>query len=125
MSRSPAPHTLIDSGHENKEYFLTGSESMTMHLAARKLSKCLNKDLRYIPVEPVATAQVFKNQGLSEWSAQALGGMFAEYGPGNYKFVSRDFKGITDESPRPIDRFFADFKEAFQRERVVPIGKTA
>ena len=114
-------HTLIDNGHENKEYLLTGPESMTMHMVARRLSRCLNKEIRYIAVEPVAATQVFKDQGLPEWPAQAIGSMFTEYGSGKYKFATQDFSAITNEQPRNIDSFFADYREVFLRERSISL----
>lgn len=109
-------HTLVDAGHENKEYTVTGPEAMTMHVVARKLSKILNKEIRYIAVEPIAATQVFKDQGLPEWPAKAIGTMFMEYASGKYKFITDDFKQITGNEPRSMDVFFSDYREVFLRE---------
>ena len=92
-------YCLIDQGHENKTYTITGSEAMTMHVVARKLSKVVNKEIRYIAVEPVAATQVFKDQGLPEWHAKAIGTMFMEYASGKYKFLTEDFQNITGDQP--------------------------
>ena len=115
-------HTLIDQGHENKEYTVTGPEAMTMHLIARKLSKIIGKEIRYIPVEPVAATQVFIDQGLPQWHAQAIGTMFMEYASGKYKFITEDFKEVTGTDPRSIDVFFSDYREVFLRETANILG---
>ena len=115
-------HTLIDEGHENKEYTITGPEAITMHVVARRLSKIINKEIRYIPVEPIAATQVFKDQGLPDWSAKSIGEMFMEYGSGKYKYITRDFLDITHTKPRSIDAFFNDYRNSFLRETVTPLG---
>ena len=109
-------HTLVDAGHENKEYTVSGPEAMTMHVVARKLSKILGKEIRYVAVEPVAATQVFKDQGLPEWPAKAIGTMFMEYASGKYKFITDDFEQITGVKPRTMDVFFSDYREVFLRE---------
>ena len=109
-------HCLVDSGHENKEYTITGPDAMTMHVVARKLSKILNKEIRYIAVEPIAAQQVFKDQGLPDWPAKAIGTMFMEYASGKYKFITDDFEQITGIKPRTMDVFFSDYREVFLRE---------
>ena len=109
-------HTLVDAGHENKEYTISGPEAMTMHVVARKLSKILGKEIRYVAVEPVAATQVFKDQGLPEWPAKAIGTMFMEYASGKYKFITDDFEQITGVKPRTMDVFFSDYREVFLRE---------
>lgn len=117
-----AAHCLIDQGHENKEYTVTGPEAMTMHVVARHLSKVIGKEVRFIPVAPVAATQVFKDQGMPEWAAKAIGEMFMEYASGKYKFVTKDFTEITGSEPRNITGFFEDFRESFLRETVKPLG---
>ncbi|MCY4324740.1 MAG: NmrA family NAD(P)-binding protein [Betaproteobacteria bacterium] len=114
-------HMLIDNGHENKEYIITGPEAPTMHVLARKFSKILRKEVRYIPVEPVAATQVFKDQGLPEWQAQSIGTMFTEYGSGKYNFVTKTFAEVTGEQPRSFDEFLADYRDVFTREANKPI----
>lgn len=109
-------HAIVDAGHENKEYTVTGPEAMTMHVVARKLSKLLGKEIRYVPVEPVAATQVFKDTGLPEWPAKAIGTMFMEYASGKYKFITDDFEQITGVKPRTMDVFFSDYKDVFMRE---------
>ncbi len=111
-------HMLIDSGHENKEYVVTGPEAPTMHMIARKLSKVLRKEVRYVAVEPIAATQVFKDQGLPEWQAQSIGTMFTEYGSGKYNFVTNAFQEVTGERPRSIDKFLEDYRDVFVREQV-------
>lgn len=113
-----AAHCLIDTGHENNEYTLTGPEAMTMHVVARHLSKHLGKEIRYIGVNPVAAAQVFKDQGLPEWPAQAIGSMFMEYASGKYNFTTDDFENITGEKPRKIENYIQENREVFLREKV-------
>ena len=115
-------HCLVDSGHENKEYTVTGPEALTMHMVARKLSKVLNKEIRYIAVEPVAATQVFKDQGLPEWPAKAIGTMFMEYASGKYKFVTDDFEQITGVKPRSMDSFFSDYRDVFRRETATALS---
>ena len=117
-----AAHCLIDQGHENKEYTITGPEAMTMHVVARHLSKVIGKEIRFVPVAPVAATQVFKDQGMPEWSAKAIGEMFMEYASGKYKFVTSDFSDITGGEPRTITDFFEDYRESFLRETVKPLG---
>lgn len=115
-------HALVDEGHENKEYTITGPAAMTMHVVARKLSRCINKEIRFIPVEPKTAKQVFRDNGLPEWSAQAIGDMFIEYASGKYKFVTHDFKNITHQDPRTYEAFFADYRDSFLRETLTPLG---
>ena len=112
-----AAHCLVDTGHENQEYTLTGPESLTMHVIARKISKTINAEVKYIPVEPIGAAQSFKDQGMGEWASQAVGTMFMEYATGKYNFVTDDFFNITGEKPRKLEDYLTEFKEYFLRER--------
>jgi uncharacterized protein YbjT (DUF2867 family) len=114
-----AAHCLVDNGHENKEYTLTGPEALTMNVVARKLSRIINKEIRYVGVEPVAAIQVFKDQGLPEWPAKAIGTMFMEYATGKYNFTTDDFEQVTGEKPRTIDAYLMENKESFLRERAI------
>lgn len=113
-----AAHSLVDTGHENKEYTLTGTEAPTMHMVARKISKVLNTEIKYIGVEPIAATQAFKDQGLPDWPAEAIGTMFMEYASGKYNFVTQDFTNITGEQPRTMEDYLAEHKEYFLREKV-------
>lgn len=115
-------HSLVDEGHENKEYTITGPAAMTMHVVARKLSRCINKEIRFVPVEPRMATQVFRDNGLPPWSAEAIGQMFIEYASGKYKFVTHDFKKITQQDPRTYEAFFADHRDSFLRETLTPLG---
>lgn len=113
-----AAHCLVDSGHENKEYTLTGPEAPTMHIVARKLGKVIGSEVKYIGVAPIAATQAFKDQGLPEWPAEAIGTMFMEYASGKYNFVTQDFTNITGEQPRTFENYMREYREYFLREKV-------
>ena len=111
-------HSLVDDGHEGKEYTITGPESMTMHVVARKISRASGRNIRYLPVPPAAAKQVFKDAGLPEWHANAIGEMYQEYASGRYNFVSEEYALITGERPTKFDQFSEDYRDVFIRETV-------
>jgi uncharacterized protein YbjT (DUF2867 family) len=111
-----AAHTLIDDGHEGKTYTITGPQALTMFQVARKISKAIGKEVRYMPAPAGAAKQVFRDVGLPEWDSTAIGEMFTEYATGKYAAVSGDFTAVTGQKPIDFDRFCADNKRVFLKE---------
>ena len=113
-----AAHILIDDGHQNQEYTVTGPESMTMFQIARRLAKAIKRDVRYAPSPPSAAKQVFRDLGLTDWDASTIGEMFEEYSSGGYSFVTNNFEKITGQKPISFEKFCTDYHNVFLKEPV-------
>ncbi|CAH0533595.1 NAD(P)H azoreductase [Vibrio stylophorae] len=100
---------LIDQGHEQQTYRLTGPQSLTFAEQAQLLSQACGRTIHYIPVTKKAAAQAMKQAGMSDWLADHLAEILDWFGQGGYDEVTNDVARVLGRAPRR----FEDFAQAF------------
>ena len=104
---------LTGSGHEGKDYILTGPEALSFHDVARTFSKVLGKDVKYVNVPSEAAIQSMMGMGVPEWIAQG----YAELSEGfSENFASKatdNIANLTGHPARSFEQFAHDFAQVF------------
>lgn len=94
-----AANVLVQPGHENKIYQLTGSEALSFDEIAKTLSALSGKTVAYVSPE----AEVFKQQ-LKEWGVPEIGiliagGFSADISKHQYDVVTNDLEKLLGRKP--------------------------
>jgi uncharacterized protein YbjT (DUF2867 family) len=69
---SVAFNALVEPGHENKTYELTGPEAITFKEVASILTSVLNQHVRYLSVPSWIARKAMVAEGMSAWTADRL-----------------------------------------------------
>ena len=105
---------LTSDGHDNETYDLTGPESLTFHDVARIIGDVRGKPVTYVPITREAAESAMKEQGMPDWSANALGEIQALFGSGAYAGVLPDSERLLNRKPRNFEQFTRDFVGMFK-----------
>ena len=106
-----------DDSESDREYTITGPESLTVFQMARMLSKEIGFTVRFMPAPVRAGKQCFRDMGLTPWLSEAIGGMYAEYDSGKYETPTDDFQKLAKRKPLPFSQFAADYKTVFNIDK--------
>jgi len=104
---------LMQTGHENRAYDLTGAEAPNAYELAEKLSDVLGRDITYVPVTVEAAKASMLEGGMSEWDARVLAEIQGVFATGIYADVKPDLANILEREPRSFEVFVRDHIEAF------------
>ncbi len=121
-------HVVREDSKENRDYTITGPESLTMFRMARTLGKEVGSNIRFVPTPARAGKQCFRDMGLTPWLCDAINGMYGEYDSGKYDKPTRDFANLTGKKPISFERFAADYYNVFTSDKSAaetPIGRGA
>lgn len=108
-----AVEALINSGHENKIYDLTGFEALTHQQMAEDLSKGLNRSIQFAEVSPQDMQQALVSAGFPLWQAEGLIEDYAHYSRGEASAISSSVQEVTGKPPRDFKIFVNDYATAF------------
>jgi uncharacterized protein YbjT (DUF2867 family) len=108
-----AAHILLDGGHDNVAYDLTGPESLSFHDVAATLSALLKREITYVPVSSEAARASMIENGLPEWDADVLTEIQALFASGAYGEVGDDIVTLLGRSARTFETFARDHLTAF------------
>lgn len=106
---------LTRDGHENRDYNLTGPESLSFTDVAHQLGEVRKgAEVSYIPVPVEAAEAAMKEQGMPDWHAHALAEIQDLFATGKYAEVLPDSEILLGRKPRSFLAFARDHAEAFQ-----------
>lgn len=108
-----AARILLDGGHENVAYDLTGPESLSFHDVAATLSDVLKREITYVPVSNEAARASMVENGMPEWDADVLAEIQGLFASGSYGDVEDDLATLLGRSPRTFEAFARDHATAF------------
>lgn len=108
-----AVEALINSGHENKIYNLTGSEALTHQQMAEELSKGLNRSIQFVNVSQEDMQHALVSAGFPLWQAEGLIEDYAHYSRGEATAISSSIEDVTGKPPRDFKGFVNDYAPAF------------
>jgi len=99
---------LLNEGHDNKIFTLTGPESMNFSTAASTLSESAGKQINYVPVPLEAVREAILGMGWGEWGAQIMVDYSKAYSEGWGDFTNDDVETITGNKSRSFKQFADD-----------------
>ena len=111
-----AARVLTTSGHEKKEYTLSGPRAVSIDDVASTLGTELQKAVRYVPIPLEAADQAMQQIGFDEWIRTLLGDYFKAYSTSWVGDATDEFQKLVGHPARSIEQFAHDFAGAFRGE---------
>lgn len=108
-----AANCLIDNGHANQNYDLTGSESLDYWEAASILSKVLERKIVYRNPNPLYFLVASIRRGTPLPFALVMMGLYTSTRFGMAEPITKDVESIIGRSPITFEQYAEDFKEAW------------
>lgn len=107
---------LTEDGHENMEYPILGSETMTCVEMAEIMSGVAGKEIQYVDVPPEAAKQGMLDMGMPEKLADIMNELYALGPAGHLDFTNDVVEKVTGNQPRSFQQFAQDFASTFKGE---------
>lgn len=108
-----AAAVLTGTGHEGKEYTLTGPASISFRDVSDILTDVLGRAVSYTDVPIDAGRQSMLAMGFPEWIADGYLELTAEFAQNRADRTTNDVQHITGAAPRSFREFASDFAPAF------------
>ena len=97
--------TLLDTGHENQTYELTGPEALDHFQVAERLSVAWGRPIKVRDLEPGAYADGLVQRGLPPFIVELLVSLHAAIGAGEFAAVHPDAAHLARQPVEPVSRF--------------------
>jgi uncharacterized protein YbjT (DUF2867 family) len=104
---------LTGSGHEGKDYILTGPEAISFHNVANTFSKVLGKDVKYVNVPGEAAVQSMVGMGVPEWIAKGYAELSEGFSENFASKATENVENLTGHPARSFEQFVRDFAKVF------------
>jgi uncharacterized protein YbjT (DUF2867 family) len=108
-----AARALVDPGHEEKTYLLTGPEAIDYAQVAMTFSRVLGRPVKYVDLPPEQARTGMLSTGLPEWLVDILLGTSSIYAAGRGAPVTDAVEQVGKSKPRTIAQFVRDHVQAF------------
>jgi uncharacterized protein YbjT (DUF2867 family) len=109
-----AVEALTKSGHENKAYNITGPEAVSNYDIANILSKTTDRKITYVNISDDEARKGMKENGMQEWTINALMELYNFQKAGKASHVSLDVERVTNKKPISFEQFAKDYFETFR-----------
>lgn len=103
-----AARTLTSDGFENQTYELTGPTAVGMRDVARAISTAINKEVRYVPIDPEDARKNMKSAGMPDWLVDDLLELSKRYAAGDACQVNGHIRNMTGNRATDVSRFTED-----------------
>lgn len=111
-----AATVLVEHGHKNKVYTLTGPESLNMTEVAKLLGQALGEVINYDPISIDEAMTHMASSGMDEFTLNVLHDYFTAYSSNWGNVTTNSVKNITGDEPRYIAQFFNEFSSLFSQK---------
>ena len=105
---------LMNSGHENRSYLLTGPEAISYHDIVKELSRALNRNIKYNLQTPEEGYKAMMSSGMPEWLVDDMTSLNKIYGANQAAEVSPAAEQILARKPITLEKFIKDYADRFQ-----------
>ncbi|HTM98583.1 MAG TPA: SDR family oxidoreductase [Pedobacter sp.] len=97
-----AANVLLQNGHGNKTYQITGSELYSYQDVANELSSLSGKRINYTDADAATFPDKLKEHGISELRILIASGFSADIKSGQYEIVSKDLEELLGRKPATL-----------------------
>jgi len=111
-----AARTLIEEGHGNQSYHLTGPEALSDYDIARILSDVTGRSIQYINISEDDARQSLQNMGMPSPTVEGVLGLYTLMREGKREQVTNHVADITGQPATNFETFVRDHIEAFLPE---------
>ncbi len=109
-----AGKALTEPGHENKEYTLTGADSLTHHEVVDIIGKVSGKSLSYTALEENTAREMMLGAGWPESSVEGMLALYSDVRDGKTEQVSSEIESILGRKPITFKRFAEDYSDKWK-----------
>ena len=106
--------SLLEEGHENKSYVLTGPEAISYHDIVRELSSALGKEIKYIKQTPEEGRKAMISGGMPEWLVDDMVKLNKRYAANEDMDVSPDVENVLGHKAHSLEEFINDYINLFK-----------
>ncbi len=110
---SIAAKALTGSGHEGKNYEITGPEAVTHADMADRMSLALGKTIKFVDVPPKVFKDALLGFGMPAWQAGGLVEDYESYRLGEAEMVTSTVLDLTGDKAVTFFRFAQDYAAKF------------
>lgn len=97
-----AANVLLQKGHENKTYELTGCVLYSFADVADALSELSGKPISYFSPDPKKFEETLKQAGVPEFGVNVISGFIADKRNGKYEILSNDLENLLGRKPMSL-----------------------
>jgi uncharacterized protein YbjT (DUF2867 family) len=108
-----AARVLVEPGHEDRAYVLTGPRSITHADVAEQLTRCLGRRVRYADGPVAAAGAAMRARGLPDWLVGAMQEVMEHARAGVPMAATDDVERLLGRPPRSVETFLAENAAAF------------
>lgn len=94
-----AANVLLQYGHENSIYEISGDELYSYHDVARELSLLSGKTITYTNANAITFSQEMKNAGIPDYMVSIIDGFNADIRQHRYEILSTDLEMLLGRKP--------------------------
>lgn len=105
-----AANVLLQKGHENKTYNISGNSLYSYYDVANSLSKISGKKISYIDADPEYFIEKLQQAGLDDFMISIIAGFNVDIKNGHYENPSDDLETLVGRIPTGLD---TGIKEVF------------
>lgn len=104
---------LLEPGHRDQTYALTGPEPLSYADLAHKISAAIGKEITYVDLTADSARRAMLAAGMAAWPVEQMVALFDHvYAPGLAAPVLDGVQAITGRPPRTFDAFAHDYSAA-------------
>lgn len=105
--------TLVEDGHENKAYTITGAEAITYHQVANSMTKFLGRKISYSNPNLIKFRKDMINRGIKKDFVTVMMVLYLTTKLGMANHVTNTAEILLNRKPRSIDEFIRDHLEVW------------
>ncbi len=106
--------TLIEKGHENKSYTLTGSEALDYYEVAKIFSKVLGREIKYTNPPSLKFRKVMIERGVPKEFANVMVGLYFSTKMGMGKKVTAELETLLGRKAISVEQYVKDYVSLWQ-----------
>lgn len=108
-----AAKALLETGHEEKVYTITGPEALTVGEAAAYIAKASGKDIKYANVPEETARKGMEGAGMPKWLTDVLLELQRIGKEGYAAAITNTIEEVTGNKPGRFAQFAKDYVSAF------------
>lgn len=105
---------LTTPGHENKDYYLTGPDTLTMHQVAELFSAELGETVTYQPMDDETLRKIAATFLPNQEAVEAYSNLFWYFRSGYYNVQHEDLEKLTGSKGKSLKEFIRENIGAFK-----------
>lgn len=109
-----AAKVLMESGHENKAYTLTGGEALNYYEVAEVFSKVLKRKITYSNPSVFKFRKVMIDRGVKKDFANVMVGLYMSTRMGMAKNVTKDLEKLLGRKPGTMEEYIEDYAHCWK-----------